>query len=1402
MNRPPQIDLQNIREYQGTRSAAFEELSVQLFRSELKGALELVRVNGAGGDGGVEAFATLQGDQEIGLQAKLFDQLGAPQWKQISASVNSAIHNHPKLTKYYVAVPLDRSPSQIEKWNKLVKQWQPSAREKSLRRKINYVWWGASELLNLLTPPSQSGKLHYWFGRHPFSIEWLAGRVDSALKDLDCRYTPDHHIQTDSERRLDAFFRKASFTNDYYGIVKAVSDAGRKLHEAAAAKETKRAAQKECKIFVSAIQKTSRGFGDGRRVPPFSDVRSSIDDLKNAVQQLNDKLEQATASPEEREKWPHRRGPFGWPLTLLVRLAAELRNLDSFLSRFACADSRKAIVIGPAGSGKSHLLANAVHQALSRQQPALLVLGEHFTGNNDPWTQLLAKLQWEGGASDFLSVLNEAADISGHPALVCIDAINESSERSLWRSHLNGFAREFERHPHVRLLIGCRSDFVQLTLPDAVAKRTDKSWATINHRGYGAGMLDAVASYFNGYNIHADHLPPLLEEFQNPLFLKTFCEAFENSPLPNGPITLKKVMDQRVSKICTKLLHDIDCPIQTTHQAIELAAELIQANHGMAVPMQTIRPKIDALFPIQGESKSLYRHLRSNGFLVEVGCYRAPTDPEAQVTVRFPYERFSDYFIAEKMIRPFKTANALKSGWTKDGTLRRIKSPPEFRKLQGIMWAMAILLPERFGIEVATLIKNRELFHQVHLDFLSSLPWRGAKSFGKESHPIMIASKRVGLDSLLSSLLRTSTIPGHPYNADYLHSRLKPMTLARRDEIWTKEISTMVSQSGDCAPGLIVKWALRVQQNLVSNNQALLWARALAWFLSSNHKPFRLRATLAAIRILEGRCEQTAQLVWDFHDCNDPFIAERVFAIACGVAMRERKAAAIRLLAGAVYETVFAGKSVPAHILLRDYARCVLELANNRNCLPTRIDPKRYRPPYTSNWPQIWTETRVKPIENAKGWEEIKSSIQPACTSMYGDFGRYVMQSHVQQFSGVRIKEKFKKKTAEIPFNAMTARRWVLQRVKQLGWTPKLFGNYERDLPCKGRQSVDVEKSRVERISKKYQWIALHQLQAYLSDHYRLTRGRGEDKAPPFDGTWNLWARDFDPSQPLRDLPDEGDSGTNDSPPTQRPWWDKYPDPLTDDQSVPDREAWVVAKPDNLTALIDIGGAPGRDADHLAVAGHYEWNENLPYYTAESENGRLKMWLHIRSWLVRRANLRPFVAAIEKLHFWGHGCMRVEVGQGWLGEYPWGQAHREIGRRCEKPDEWLQKIEIPHVQAVCEYNGGLIPSPQLCKALGARWAGDDLNFVGTDGTTIFTSPPPKYGAETPPAIVLRNTLTERLRQSGWEIVWGLLGERCCISSEAKECIVPKIAEFSGVFYRKGDSLVGGITNHKIRPIKR
>ena len=96
------------------------------------------------------------------------------------------------------------------------------------------------------------------------------------------------------------------------------------------------------------------------------------------------------------------------------------------------------------------------------------------------------------------------------------------------------------------------------------------------------------------------------------------------------------------------------------------------------------------------------------------------------------------------------------------------------------------------------------------------------------------------------------------------------------------------------------------------------------------------------------------------------------------------------------------------------------------------------------------------------------------------------------------------------------ASRWIFRRVLELGWTPARFRYYDASVASLDRHA---EGGRTERIGKKYQWIALHELLARIADHCRYHEPWA-DQQGPYEGPWQLSLRDIDPSitfEPVRE---------------------------------------------------------------------------------------------------------------------------------------------------------------------------------------------------------------------------------------------------------------------------------------------
>lgn len=79
-------------------------------------------------------------------------------------------------------------------------------------------------------------------------------------------------------------------------------------------------------------------------------------------------------------------------------------------------------------------------------------------------------------------------------------------------------------------------------------------------------------------------------------------------------------------------------------------------------------------------------------------------------------------------------------------------------------------------------------------------------------------------------------------------------------------------------------------------------------------------------------------LLCEFHSVNDLYLVERLYAVAYGVVCNTADQQIISRVATLVFEFVFKdGKPIP-HILLRDYARGILELALHKKLLPDDVN--------------------------------------------------------------------------------------------------------------------------------------------------------------------------------------------------------------------------------------------------------------------------------------------------------------------------------------------------------------------------------------------------------------------------------------------------------------------------------
>lgn len=381
----------------------------------------------------------------------------------------------------------------------------------------------------------------------------------------------------------------------------------------------------------------------------------------------------------------------------------------------------------------------------------------------------------------------------------------------------------------------------------------------------------------------------------------------------------------------------------------------------------------------------------------------------------------------------------------------------------------------------------------------------------------------------------------------------------------------------------LVGWA-RKEGRKFGDETVRLAGLALGWFLTASNKFVRDRATKALVAMFSGREGLLVDVMSKFRDCGDPYVEERLFCAAYGCAMRGRSNEGLERLAAYAYDTVFKSGSPPPDIMLRDYARGIILLAEHRG-VDLGVDLQTCSPPHNSDWiADFPSKDDIKSLEeSAQGASEqdkSTSSIFGSLDSM-GDFYRYVIGegSRGRPWINAKLPEDkttwleafvtfdtsvapaqrqlwkqllsvaFNRASASMPdplvrdleaqlspeqtdafrrailpclgysldpssaqygFDTTQFARWIARRVFELGWSADRFGRHDAPLG-----SGLALQDGAERVGKKYQWIAYHELLARLCDNFEFA---GPDRigcASIYESTRQLPStRDIDPSLP------------------------------------------------------------------------------------------------------------------------------------------------------------------------------------------------------------------------------------------------------------------------------------------------
>ena len=668
------------------------------------------------------------------------------------------------------------------------------------------------------------------------------------------------------------------------------------------------------------------------------------------------------------------------------------------------ANSQLLILKGEGGTGKTHLLCDFARRRVQDQLPTVLLMGQRFLSEDEPWIQHLQQLDLaDASAEKFVGALEAATQASNCRALVIIDALNEGKGRKIWRPHLSAFLERVEKSQWIGVVLSVRSSYEEVVIPAEVRERA----VSVTHYGFADHEYDAVKTFFDHYGLEFPSAPILQPEFNNPLFLKTICKGLHDSGkrrIPRGFHGITAAFDLYLKTINSRLaapeMLDYDFRYHPVRQALERFCERLSEGENRWLTLSEAQNVANGVLPGRTYSKSLYSSLVAEGILMEDLIRRS--DGLSEEVVFITYDRFADHIIADHLLNTHLDAEDPYAAFSNDGGLAFLREEQKY-KSYGLIEALSIQTPERIGIELVRLAP--ELMNQPMIGkaFLQSIVWRKLDAFSEDTFAVwdkVVQSKMIRLFDPLDTLLSVSSVPDHPFNADFLDQRLRQDSMPDRDSWWSTYLHR--TWGNKASVDRLVDWASNLTDTDDVEEEVIdLAATTLAWMFATPNRFLRDRATKALVALLTGRLESALRLLDRFADIDDPYISERIYAVMYGIAMRSHDAEAMGKLASQIFKHVFASGNPTPHILLRDYARGVVERAIYLGS-DISINALLIRPPYKSNWPDIPSEDEIESLAPNRGkgaraegdleWSRnrIHNSVMD---SILNDFGRYVIGS-------------------------------------------------------------------------------------------------------------------------------------------------------------------------------------------------------------------------------------------------------------------------------------------------------------------------------------------------------------------------------------------------------------------------
>lgn len=776
-------------------------------------------------------------------------------------------------------------------------------------------------------------------------------------------------------------------------------------------------------------------------------------------------------SYKKKEKFIKKVPSEEYPIAIVFRRQSEIlnqiRTLNSIPTDFF---NKIKMIHGKAGMGKSNISAYLTNTLKEQNHPVILIKAKSFSGNPDEFNRILmTQLNVPNNylIEEVLERINNYGKKNNKRVVLVFDGLNETTNANegfskVWEKNLDNFIEILGNYKYIYFITTLRTSYISRIWSDNEIPYSNFELTGFN----GANLRHVAQKYFDHYNIIYDSLKEDdIFYFKTPLLIDLYCQMLNPKKEVQvqaifGLNGFKDVFERYISKLSENV------KLKLTLGTID------QIKDGFSRCSQEMLNNLEANVPLMN-----FHSLMQNQNVVNVGgtigeeilseylIYLDESHNGRDVVIHTQQE-VGGYLLAKRMIE-------------EHGTIDAVTNTDFFKnKIIGTTEPTHQLKNDILKFLVLESDVNSLLFQEyINNPIIKKITLIALKNEKVNPKTIALQNKINGnlndkedINEILNGFYTTFFDLESPLNFNFIKLQLIELNSNDFEYTWTKLIYENYYEIDRLFSQILEK---EIILDEVENEHLIV--EFLIWTLETTIRELRDKITIILIDYFNKYPQFIFDKVVEYSNINKQYIYERLVSICYGICLRKQNNdefinTIFKKNINKIYNLQFGENPTSAvyNYIVIDSIKHLVDLAIYKGIYKVKDDESEDFNNYKfviDNWFEL-TEDDIDIVRGIfLNWT---NSDNP--DPLRGDFVHYTIP---------RLQERDRN-------NRLTDTAHIYKQIINLGYVSNIDNLSSNDLKFKRGESIYRVNDKIDRLGKKYSWMAFFDYAGYLLKEGKL----------------------------------------------------------------------------------------------------------------------------------------------------------------------------------------------------------------------------------------------------------------------------------------------------------------------------